>query len=109
VLAKYYWLGISRAKPGAQYTYVDGSAVPNTVTTGKPYAHWSWMQPRYMQATQYNCVLAWQDLAYDTFTAPVVNATSAANIRSYNTDPRCAAGRAADSKLSGGQHWACYL
>ncbi len=40
VLGKYYWLGLARAKPGALFTYVDGSAVPNTITSGKPYVHW---------------------------------------------------------------------
>jgi hypothetical protein len=40
VLGKYYWQGISRARPGAAFAYIDGSSAGQTVSNIRPYAHW---------------------------------------------------------------------
>ena len=39
-LAKYYWMGVSRARLGMAFSYMDGSTLSPTVSNAKPYAHW---------------------------------------------------------------------
>jgi hypothetical protein len=51
----------------------------------------AWLQRAYSQATQYNCVLAWQDLAYDEYKTSDKNVTAMVTMSNYNTDPRYAA------------------
>jgi hypothetical protein len=51
----------------------------------------AWTQRAYSQATQYNCVLAWQDLAYDEYKTSDKNVTAIVAMSNYNTDPRFAA------------------
>lgn len=52
----------------------------------------AWAQPTYSQAITYNCVLAWQDLAYDEYTSQDRGWAAAARVINYNTDPRWAGG-----------------
>jgi hypothetical protein len=40
VLGKYYWLGLRRARPNVAFSYIDGSQVPQAVSSSRPYAHW---------------------------------------------------------------------
>jgi hypothetical protein len=49
------------------------------------------VQPAYAQATQYNCALAWQDLAYDEYKSSDRNVSAMRSMSNYNTDPRYAA------------------
>jgi hypothetical protein len=106
-LSRSYWLGMRRPGPGASFTLLDGTPLPQR-PSASPYAHWDYNQPVYAGRPGYDCVAAWQDTAYSAYTG---SSTAALQLR----DPAyyggamgaAAAGGAAGSAFARGG-WAAY-
>jgi prepilin-type processing-associated H-X9-DG protein len=54
----YYWTGIRRLNSSANFTFVDGSELPQAASNS-PYAHWNWYQPLAANRSGYDCVMAY--------------------------------------------------
>ncbi len=54
----YYWIGMMRRNSSSNFTFVDGSEVPQAASNS-PYAHWNWYQPLASSRSGYDCVMSY--------------------------------------------------
>jgi hypothetical protein len=80
-----YWLGLQRPDNASEYTWLDGSPVPQAVESGSAYPHWAWLQPQLASSTSAHCVAAWSNYQYERFLGDVANSSQVRSQTFYQT------------------------